>query len=92
MIYIKIGTRKKLSKWWKYLFSDYGYIFKEQSNLDIPGSSGESKMSRYIEVHGISRFIYQLSYNIHGWGIITVPGISRFTVYRGTVYRGLTVQ
>ena len=39
--------------------------------------------ARYIEVH--------LSYIIHGWGNITMPGISRFTVYRGTVYRGLTV-
>ena len=40
--------------------------------------------ARYIEVH--------LSCNIHGWGIITVPVISRFTVYRGTVYRGSTVH
>ncbi len=39
--------------------------------------------ARYIEVH--------LSYIIHGWGNITMPGISKFTVYRGTVYRGLTV-
>ena len=45
---------------------------------DIPGSSGGKQNgtvyrgARYIEVH--------LSYNIHGWGIITVPVISRFTV------------
>ena len=49
-------------------------------------------MARYIEVPGAWYIEIHLSYNIHGRGIIAVPGILRLTVYRGTVYRGFTVS
>ena len=63
-----------------------------QSSLDIPGFSGEMKNARYIEVHGISRYVLRVNTAKHAiWGKNTVHGISRNTVYRGTVYRGFTV-